>query len=126
TVAFVAAAVACTPEFDDAETWREEIDYLPSGVAISVEISKPDDGEVVKKEPLKVKGFATFGETEAVAKTTLAYVVDVSGSTESKGGCGGDLNKDGKSNTVLDCEIAALIKLNSMAHATGTIKDVGA
>jgi hypothetical protein len=40
-------------------------------------------------------------------------------STSASGGCGGDQNGDGSSNTVLDCEIDALASLNATAITTG-------
>lgn len=125
-LACAATTLACNPHSEDSSTWRETIATLGTGVEISVEISQPIDGSVVPAGPLWVEGFATIGETSPTAQTTLAYVVDVSGSTLSSGGCGGDLNNDGYVNTVLDCQIAALLAVNEMAIATGTVAEVGA
>jgi hypothetical protein len=125
-VLIAVTSVACVSESGDATQWREVFDFLPSGVVISVEISDPDDGDLMPQGPLAVNGFATIGETEPVAQSTLAYIVDVSGSTLATNGCGGDLNSDGISNSVLDCEIAALMAVNGMATAMGTVADVGA
>ncbi len=62
---------------------------------------------------------------EPMQRTTLAYVIDVSQSTAALTGCGGDANIDGVFNSVLDCEIAALLAVNDTARASGTIADVG-
>ncbi|WP_146155404.1 vWA domain-containing protein [Enhygromyxa salina] len=123
---FTVSSAACVSDSDDATEWREVVDALPSGVPISVEITTPADSTVLAPGPVQVTGFATIGETAPIAETTLAYVVDVSGSTLGGGGCGGDLNGDDLVDTVLDCEIAALIELNKLAAANGTIADVGA
>jgi hypothetical protein len=99
--------VACDPSDFDAEQGQEtEGDPLPRG---SVHIS----------------GFAALGEVPPLSQATLAYVIDVSGSTGSLDGCGGDLNADGLYSSVLDCEIMALLSVNYMAIATGTIANVG-
>jgi hypothetical protein len=99
---------------------------LPGGTSISVELTTPADGALLANAPFQATGFATVGESGPLAQTTMAYVVDVSGSTASSNGCGGDQNGDGNVNTVLDCEIAALIAVNDLGIATGTIADVGA
>lgn len=119
--------VACSPtDSDNAPQWREVSEPLPSGVLISVEVSTPADNAVLPQGPVQVTGFATLGESEVVPETTLAYVIDVSGSTGSLNGCGGNLNADFLYSSVLDCEIAALLSVHTLAVATGTIADVGA
>jgi hypothetical protein len=65
-------------------------------------------------------------KAEPRGQATLAYVIDVSESTAALAGCGGDANIDGVFNSVLDCEIAALLAVNDTARASGTIVDVGA
>ena len=110
--------------FDDPE-WREVVAPLPSGVACSVEVTTPANGQVLPAAPVGVTGFATVGQAVPIANTSLVYVMDVSGSTESFGGCGGDPNGDGSSNTVLDCEITALTGLHDQAIALGTIAQNG-
>lgn len=129
TAILVLTFVACDASDSDddaAVRWREVAEPLPSGVLISVEVSTPTDGAVLPEGPVQVTGFATIGEAELVSQTTLAYVIDVSGSTRSLNGCGGNLNNDFLYSSVLDCEIAALLSVNTMAIATGTIADVGA
>jgi hypothetical protein len=124
---FTLASVGCESDSDEAVSWREVIDDLPSGVVISVEISTPDNGDRFPQgATVPVTGFATLGETAPVANTTLAYVIDVSGSTSSDSGCGGNLNGDGLTNSVLDCELASVLALNGVADTIGTIADVGA
>lgn len=44
TVVFLAAAVACTPEFDDAEAWPEDVEYLPSSEPV-IDIDRASPGE---------------------------------------------------------------------------------
>lgn len=109
---------------DEAE-WREVVVPLPSGVACSVEVTTPPDGAVFPAGSVLVTGFATVGEAVPIANTTLAYIMDVSGSTEAFGGCGGDPNGDGAGNTVLDCEITALTELHEQAIALGTTAQNG-
>jgi hypothetical protein len=109
----------------DDPAWREVVVPLPSGVACSVEVTTPPDGAVLPAAPVEVTGFATVGEAVPVATTTLVYVMDLSGSTDVGGGCGGDANGDGSSNTILDCEIAALTELHAQATTLGTVFEVG-
>lgn len=123
--ALVSCDRADDDELLDEEEWREVVVPLPSGVACSVEVTTPADGSVLSPGPVVVTGFATVGEAVPIANTTLAYVMDVSGSTESFGGCGGDPNGDGASNTVLDCEITALTELHEQAIALGTTAQNG-
>jgi hypothetical protein len=117
--------IACNSSDFDAGQWREVSEPLPTGVSISVEVSTPAHGAVLPQGAVEVTGFATLGEMEPMSQSTLAYVIDVSGSTGSLHGCGGDLNADGLYSSVLDCEIMALLCVNYMAIATGTIANVG-
>ena len=101
---------------------------LPGGTSISVGISTPADGALVASPPADVSlgGTASVGQGVPVANTTLVYVVDRSGSTQTANGCGGNQNGDSLSNSVLDCEIAAARALNAEAIASGTVGQVGA
>lgn len=110
---------------NDDPQWREVVVPLPSGVTCSVEVTTPVDGAVLPAAPVGVTGFATVGEAVAVPNTTIVYVVDVSLSTASPGGCGGDPNGDGSGDTILDCEITALSELHGQAATLGTIFDAG-
>ncbi len=56
--------------------------------------------------------------------TSIAYVIDVSGSAGDAGGPCGDVNADRRSNTVLDCELAAALKLQEEVEAAGTVDKV--
>jgi hypothetical protein len=98
---------------------------LPGGTSIKVTIINPVNNLVVPPSPLAVNGTAEIGLGVPVANTLLVYTLDVSGSTLASGGCGGDKNGDGASNTVLDCEIHALSTLNGIAISTGTVSKVG-
>lgn len=123
-----ATIVSCDQTGDDAmddPEWREVIAPLPSGVACSVEVTTPGEGQVFLPGPVGVTGFATVGEALPVATTSLVYVMDVSGSTGDFAACGGDPNGDGSANTVVDCEITALTLLHQQAITLGTVANVG-
>jgi hypothetical protein len=100
---------------------------LPGGTSISVAITTPADGALIASPPgdVQLTGTASVGMGVPVANTSLIYVLDVSGSTDQSGGCGGDQNGDGSANFILDCEIAAVKALNSDAASTGTVDEVG-
>lgn len=98
----------------------EEVGNLPGGTSLGVSLSALD---VVDGVPV-VKGQADVGQGPAAQNTSVAYVLDVSGSTGDAAACGGDANGDGRSNTVLDCEIAAAIKLHEEVVASGTVDKV--
>lgn len=98
---------------------------LPGGTSISVDITSPPDGSDVNGPDVAVDGTASVGQGVAVPNTTLVYVIDVSGSTDQAGGCGGDQNGDGSADFILDCEIAAGKATNQSAITTGTVLDVG-
>lgn len=100
---------------------------LPGGTPISVDITAPSDGTVKVYPPgnVQLKGTASVGKGVPVPNTALVYVFDVSYSTQSTGGCGGDQNGDGNSDRILDCEIAATKALNDLAVSTGTVGHVG-
>ncbi len=100
---------------------------LPGGTSISVTIATPADGALIASPPgdVQLTGTASVGMGVPVANTSLIYVLDVSGSTDQSGGCGGDQNGDGHANFILDCEIAALKALNSAAVSAGTVDEVG-
>ena len=100
---------------------------LPGGTSISVDITAPSDGAVKVFPPgnVELEGTASVGEGVAIANTLIVYVLDVSGSTNQAGGCGGDQNGDGNADFILDCEIAAAKALNEIAVTSGTVGDVG-
>ena len=102
-------------------------DYLPAGTAISVDITAPSDGAVKVHPPgnVELKGTASMGEGLPIPDTLIVYVLDASGSTTAGGGCGGDQNNDGDSDTIMDCEILAAKELNELAVTTGTVGEVG-
>jgi hypothetical protein len=94
---------------------------LPAGTEMGAELvslSAPGDGSQ------QLRATAFIGETEAVANTTLVYVLDLSASVLRGSGCGGDTNGDGRSDTPLDCEIAAAIALTEQAVQNGTVAEV--
>ncbi|MBB5868721.1 hypothetical protein F4553_002100 [Allocatelliglobosispora scoriae] len=102
---------------------------LPGGTSISVTISTPANGAVRPPGPVPVTGTAGVGTGVPLISTSLTYVLDVSGSTASTNGCGGDQDGDSTANTVLDCEIIAAKTLNGQTlvpPVAGTIGSVGA
>jgi hypothetical protein len=106
-------------------------DTLPNGTPIDATIDAPLDGtEIVvptgeATADVLVSGTASVGNGEADA--TLVYVIDVSLSVvqPANGDCGGDLNGDGLSNTILDCQLAGVLALNEAAIDTGAVDEVG-
>lgn len=92
---------------------------LPGGTSIGATIS----GLAPDVPGLRVTGAVDLGQGPAAQNTSIAYVLDVSGSTAAAG-CGGDVNRDNRSNTILDCEIAAAIKLHEKIAAAGTVDKV--
>jgi hypothetical protein len=100
----------------------------PGGTSIAVTIDAPADGAQLNQGPATVTGTASIGAGLQLSDAALVYVLDVSASTEFPEvvGCGGDQNRDGRSNLVLDCEIAAARALNDRAVAGGTLREVGA
>ena len=95
---------------------------LPAGTALKAELVSLSSPAGDRQN---LRASASIGATQAVANTTLLYVFDLSASTLNGDGCGGDPNHDGKSNTPLDCEIAAATALNENAVSNGTVGEVG-
>ena len=122
-LALTAALVCAAPAPADTENGN-----LPGGTSITVGISSPTDGALIASPPgdVSLSGTASVGQGVPVANTTLVYVVDRSGSTQTPSGCGGNQNGDSLTNSVLDCEIAAARALNGEAIASGTVGQVGA
>jgi hypothetical protein len=93
---------------------------LPGGTSLGVHL----DGLDTSSGGLRVRGSAAVGQGTGARATSLAYVIDVSASTDLVTGCGGDQNLDGRDDSVLDCEIAAAVELNQEAVASGTVDRV--
>jgi hypothetical protein len=93
---------------------------LPGGTSLGVHL----DGLDTSSGGLRVHGSVDVGQGAGARATSLAYVIDVSGSTDLVTGCGGDQNRDGRDDSVLDCEIAAAVELNQEAVAAGTVDRV--
>ncbi|WP_460715036.1 RHS repeat-associated core domain-containing protein [Nocardioides dilutus] len=96
---------------------------LPGGTSIGVDVAGLDPE--APEGQLRVTGSADLGQGPAVTNTSVAYVVDISGSTNDIVNCGGNINGDGRTNTVLDCEIAAVLALHEDVVASGTVEKVG-
>ena len=94
---------------------------LPGGTSLDVHL---DGGLDTSSGGLRVHGSADVGQGSGSRATSLAYVIDVSASTDLVNGCGGDQNLDGRDDSVLDCEIAAAVELNREAIASGTVDRV--
>ena len=95
---------------------------LPGGTDLNAELislSEPVDGSQ------SLSAQAAIGAAAAIPDTTLVYAMDLSRSTLSGPGCGGDQNRDGAEDTPLDCEIAAATALNAEAVENGTVAAVG-
>lgn len=93
---------------------------LPGGTALGVElVDLRTDGSAPA-----ARGALDLGQGPARRTTSIAYVVDVSASTEDPGQCGGDANRDGLIDTILDCEVAAALRLHEEVVASGTVDRV--
>lgn len=93
---------------------------LPGGTSLGAHLDAVDTaaGRWV------VRGSADVGQGTPSRSTSLAYVVDVSASTDQVLGCGGDQNHDGRDDSILDCEVAAAVELNRRAVESGTVDRV--
>ncbi|HEY0639430.1 MAG TPA: PKD domain-containing protein [Pseudonocardiaceae bacterium] len=101
----------------------ERTGALPGGTSLGVRVAGLDPDAPAGE--LRLTGQAEIGQGPAVTNTSVAYVVDVSGSTNDIVNCGGDANGDRRSGTVLDCEVAAVIALHEEVVASGTVAKVG-
>ncbi|WP_299927059.1 RHS repeat-associated core domain-containing protein [uncultured Nocardioides sp.] len=97
----------------------EESGALPGGTSLDVAMTGLDEDA----QAIRVKAGVGIGQGPPAQNTSIAYVLDVSGSTGGTG-CGGDVNRDNRSNTILDCEIAAALKLHEEVVASGTVDKV--
>jgi hypothetical protein len=95
---------------------------LPGGTDLSAELLSLSEPE---NDSQRVTAQAAIGGAAPVPDTTLVYVIDLSRTTLEGPGCGGDPNRDGLSDTPLDCEIAAATALNAQAVDNGTVGAVG-
>lgn len=95
---------------------------LPGGTSLGATIAGLDPST---PDSLRMLGSVDIGEGPPAQNTSLAYVIDVSGSANFGGGCAGDMNADRRSNTILDCEIAAALELHASVVAAGTVAKVG-
>lgn len=97
---------------------------LSNGADLSVSIDDPADGAVIPLPPdsatvdVDISGTASVGAGDP--DVTLIYVVDTSGTTANDGDCG-----LGGSETVLDCEVAALTNYTNDAIAGGAVDEFG-
>ncbi|MEO5662756.1 MAG: RHS repeat-associated core domain-containing protein [Nocardioides sp.] len=98
----------------------EQQGTLPGGTSIGATLQGLD-GDAAD---LRVKGSVSIGQGPAAQNTSIAYVIDVSGSAGFAGGPCGDVNGDRRSNTILDCELAAALKLQEEVQAAGTVDKV--
>ncbi len=94
---------------------------LPGGTSVSASLTELG-GVAGGTQPLT--GSVAIGEGAAVPDTAIAYIIDLSGSANFGGGCAGDQNGDGRSNRIIDCEIAAILELHDEVLTAETVKDV--
>lgn len=94
---------------------------LPGGTSLGATLTGLDPDT----PGLSALGSVEVGEGPPVQATSIVYVLDTSGSAGWGGGCGGDVNGHGGSNTILDCEIAAALELHQQVLAAGTVDKVG-
>ena len=92
----------------------------PGGTSIGAAL----DGLDGEATGIRVDGSVSIGQGPAAQNTSIAYVIDVSGSAGGAGGPCGDVNADRRSNTILDCELAAALKLQEEVEAAGTVDKV--
>jgi uncharacterized repeat protein (TIGR01451 family) len=85
---------------------------------LSVTITSPTENATVPAGTLNVTGTAAVGAGAAVKNQTIAYVVDVSGSTGSSSGV--DCTGDNVADTTLTCEKAAVKSVNAEAALTNS------
>lgn len=97
---------------------------LPGGTSIDVEITSAPR-YLPAREPLVVSGTASVGAGEAVKDTSLALVLDTSGSTRNDAGIDCD-DDDTTTDSILDCERAAVRQLaGEAAGPSSPIKNLG-
>lgn len=94
--------------------------FLPGGTSLGAGIIGLDPDA----DGIRPTGEVRIGQGQAVTNTSLAFVLDVSGSAATAANCGGDANNDRSSNTVLDCEIAAALALLDEIVDSGTVEKV--
>lgn len=98
----------------------EQRGALPGGTSLGAAL----DGLDEEATGIRVGGSVSLGQGPATQNTSIAYVVDVSGSAGFQGGPCGDVNGDRRANTILDCELAAALKLHEEVAASGTVDKV--
>ncbi|NHA67339.1 RHS repeat-associated core domain-containing protein [Phycicoccus flavus] len=98
----------------------EVADTLPGGTSVGARLVGLDPDA----QGIRATGEVEVGQGQSVTNTSVAFVLDVSGSTATAAACGGDANGDRSSNTVLDCEVAAALKLLDEIVASGTVEKV--
>lgn len=112
---------------DSARPSSAAVENFPDGTEVEVTIDSPADGSPIADGSATLEGTARVGAGEAPPDTSLVVVYDLSGSTldPAGGDCGGDVNGDGRSNTILDCEIAAMEALEQTAAGLGSVAEMG-
>ena len=131
TVLFAAlstAVIACgKSDADNTESWAAALTEgtLASGADYSANLDAPAGGTVLGPD-FSASGTAFVDDSTPALDTAVVYVLDLSGSTmaNANGNCFGDLNADGRSNTILDCQIAAIMTLNDELSSKDFIKEV--
>ena len=119
--AVLATVVLAAPPTADAET-----ETFTDGTELELLITSPEDGAATTGGSIDVSGTARIGGGNPSPDTVVAVAMDLSGSTQDpSGGSCGNLNGDGDSNTILDCQIAAIEALEQAAIGLATIAEFG-
>ena len=93
----------------------EQQGTLPGGTSLGTAL----DGLDEEAPGIRVSGSVSIGQGPAAQNTSIAYVIDVSGSAGTQGGPCGDVNGDRRSNTVLDCQLAAALSSRRRSRPPG-------
>lgn len=113
-LASVLAAVSPSPV-------AAETDRFSDGTELAVEITSPASGAEAPGGRTTLTGVARVGGGETVADTAAVIVWDVSGSTSDPAS---DCNGDGRTDSILTCERAAIAQYLAAAADIGSVAEV--
>ncbi len=112
-----AALLGITPALATSST-------LPGGTSLAVDIASPASGAILPAGSVGVEGTASVGSGTAVKDESVAFVLDVSGSTNVLSGV--DCDATPGSDSILACEKAAVMSVNADAvGATSPVANAG-
>ena len=95
-------------------------------VPVTFQITSHDGVAIHDEGAVTLSGEVTFGGASPSGGTALVLALDVSASMVNAyaSGCAGDLNGDGVSDTVLDCQIQAALSLATGSRRFGSISPI--